>query len=138
MTKYRLRLLIKHPNIDPREITTSLELMPNAFAKAGTVRATPTGTVLPGEHEVSMWSHWVEVSGKRQFFSGFSELMNKLETHKAFLAEIVLGGGSLALIVDLPGRFNIGDTLPWTDMARLCALQINLGVEVFPHWSRDQ
>jgi len=55
--------------------------------------------------------------------------------HKEFLHEIVNGGGTIDLIVHLPGDINIGDCFPWRDMARLSALRVDLGIEVFPDFN---
>ena len=130
--KYQVRLLIKHPDIDPAYITNSLGLTPNVSAIAGSTRKTPAGTVLPGVHKGSLWSHSFNVNGNRLFFSAIVEMMDKLEPQKTLLTEIVDTGGSIELIVNLPGIVNIGDVFPWHDMARLCAMRINLGIEVFP------
>ena len=132
--KYQVRLLIKHPTIDPTRITNSLGLSPNISAIAGSARQTPAGTTLSGVHGVSLWSHSFTVKGNRLFFSDIVKMINKLEPHKALLAEIASSGGSIDLIIHLPGAINIGDVFPWREMARLCALQINLGIEVFPNF----
>jgi hypothetical protein len=66
--RYVVRLLIKHPHIDPARITAGLELPPNHFHVAGGIRTTPTGQVLPGLHKESSWSHSFRVEGNRGFF----------------------------------------------------------------------
>ena len=65
------------------------------------------------------------------FFSDVTKLIDKLEPQKSFLIEIEQSGGSICLMLDLPGDTNIGSVLSWRDMARLSALRIDLGVEVF-------
>jgi hypothetical protein len=130
--RYQVRLLIKHPEIDPARITNTLGLTPNISVIAGSSRETPAGTVLPGVHKVSLWSHSFNVNGNRLFFSTIVEMIDKLEPQKTLLTEIADTGGSIELVVNLPGIVNIGDFFSWHDMARLCALQINLGIEVFP------
>ncbi len=59
----------------------------------------------------------------------------RLSGTKNFLHELVIGGGTIDLIVHLPGDTNIGDVFRWRDMARLSALHINLGIEVFPEFN---
>lgn len=59
-------------------------------------------------------------------------MIGKLEARKDLFAEIERDGGSICLIIDLPGKHNIGSVLGWRDMARLAALKIDLGIEVFP------
>ena len=126
--RYDIRLLISHPSIDPARITSALGKTPSHSAIAGA----PTRPGRPYFHRLSFWSYSYEVEGKRKFFSSFAETMDWLEPHRDFLADIVKDGGDITLIVNLPGDTNIGSTLSWRDMARLAALKIDLGVEVFP------
>jgi hypothetical protein len=130
--RYSVRILTKHPNIDPATITQMLQLQPNVFHVAGTSRKTSKGDPLPGEYRESGWSHWFRVQRSRRFFEEVTKLADLLEPRKEFLHEIVSQGGTIDLIVHLPGDINIGSTLDWRDMVRLAALHIDLGVEVFP------
>jgi hypothetical protein len=135
LPRYNVRLLVRHPNIDPERITNTLRLAPHLSAIAGSARRNPKGAILPGVHRHSVWSHSFRLEGNRRFFSDVVNLINKLEPHKTFLVELANSGGSICLIVDLPGDTNIGDVLSWREMARLSALQIDLGIEVFPEFN---
>jgi hypothetical protein len=130
--RYEIRLLIKHPNIDPDRITETLGLAPQVTAVAGGIRKTRTGAILPGPHKVSAWSHSFRIEGNRRFFSDVEKMIDRLEPHKALLTEIADSGGSICLIVDMPGEVNTGSVLHWRYMARLSDLHIDLGIEVFP------
>jgi hypothetical protein len=130
--KYQVRLLIKHPNIGPTQITSSLGLTPSISAIAGSERKTPAGTILPGVHKVNLWGYSFGVKGNRLFFSDVTKMIDTLEPHKVLLVDIANSGGSTELIVHLPGAVNIGDIFPWQEMERLSALRIDLGLEVFP------
>jgi hypothetical protein len=132
--RYSVRLLIKHPDIDPVRITETLGLTPHLSATAGSERRNPAGAIVPGPHKVSVWSHSFDVKGKRRFFSDVEKMIDKLEPHEVLLSEIANSGGSIILIIDLPGDVNIGSTLHWRELARLSALHIDLGVEVFPQF----
>jgi hypothetical protein len=133
--RYRVRLVIHHPNIDPDHITETLGLTPHHSAIAGSVRKTPKGTILPGPHRTSVWSHSYRVERHRHFFSEIAKMIDRLEPHKALLHEIDESGGSICLIADLPGEVNIGSEFPWRDMARLSDLHIDLGIEVYPEYN---
>jgi hypothetical protein len=133
--RFKIRLLIRHPTIDPDRITNTLQLTPHLSAMVGTVRKTPVGTILPGLHRDSVWSHSFRVERNRFFFSDAVRLINKLEPHQAFLVQLDESGGSTTLILDLPGDSNIGDVFSWHEMARLSALRIALGIEVFPEFN---
>ena len=130
-----LRLLIRHPNIDPDRITKTLELTPHLSAMVGSVRKNPKGGILPGLQKDSVWSHSFSVDLYRFFFKDAVKLIDRLEPHKAFLVEIEKSGGSIGLIIHLPGDTNIGDMFPWRQMERLSAMRIELGVEVFPEYN---
>jgi hypothetical protein len=133
--RYSVRLLIKHPNIDPIQITDALRLKPNSSGVGDSPRMTSAGKALPGVNKESNWSHWFRVEKNRLFFSDVVKLIDKLEPHRDFMHEIVNGGGDISLIVSLPGDINIGDNFRWQDMARLSALGIELGIEVFPDFN---
>jgi hypothetical protein len=133
--RFKIRLLIRHPNIDPDRITRTLQLTPHLSAMMGSVRKGPKGAALPGLHKDSVWSHSFRVERNRFFFSDAVKLIDKLEPHRAFLVEIDKSGGSISMVLDLPGDTNIGDVFPWREMARLCDLRINLSIEVFPEFN---
>ena len=130
--RFEVRLLIKHPRIHPDLITKRLGLMPHMTHLAGTPRKNPIGTPLPGVYRESAWSYSFRVDGKRHFFEDVAKLIDKVEPHARFLSEIADTGGTISLIVSLPAEINIGDTLPIQELARLSALKIDLGIEVFP------
>ena len=133
--RYSARILIKHPDIDPARITEALRLKPNMSHLAGSPRMTPKGGPLPGVYKESAWSHWYRVERNRLFFSEVGKLLDWLEPHKDFLRGIVDSGGTIDIILHLPGDTNIGDHFRWQDMARLAALRIDLGIEVFPEFN---
>jgi hypothetical protein len=133
--RFKVRLLIRHPKIDPDRITNALRLAPHLSAMVGSARKGPKGTVLPGLHKDSVWSHSFRVERNRRFFSDVAQLIDKLEPRKELLVEIANSGGSICLILDLPGDTNIGDVFSWREMARLSALRIDLGIEVFPEFN---
>lgn len=130
--RFEIRLLIKHPRIHPDLITKKLGLMPHMAHLAGTPRKTPIGTPLPSVYRESAWGYSFRVDGKRHFFEDVVKLIEAVEPHAGFLSEIADTGGSVSLIVSLPGEINIGDTLPIQELARLSMLKIDLGIEVFP------
>ena len=133
--RFEIRLLIRHPSIDPDRITKTLQLSPDLAHMVGAARKGPKGHPLPGLHRDSVWSHWFVVERNRFFFRDVKKLIDRLEPHKAFLIDLEKGGGSVCLILHLPGDINIGDELGWREMERLSAMRIDLGVEVFPEFN---
>ncbi|ALG68206.1 DUF4279 domain-containing protein [Beggiatoa leptomitoformis] len=130
--RYKVVLLIEHPSIDPAIITEQLGLLPFRHQRFGEPRMTPTGTPLAGLWKNSSWSCRLECDGKRAFFKNIDEFVTKLDTHRKFLSNLVLSGGSVYLGISFLGRNNIGDVLSWQSMEKMVKLKIDLGIEVFP------
>jgi hypothetical protein len=133
--RYKIRLLIRHPTIDPDRITNTLRLVPHLSAMVGNVRKNPKGAVLSGLHKDSVWSYSFRVERNRWLSKDVVMLIDKLEPHRDFLIEMENSGGSISLVLDLPGDVNIGDVFSWRDLARLGALRIDLSIEVFPEFN---
>lgn len=131
--KYGIVLMIKHPDMDPARITSALGIAPRRVWKAGDPRQTPIGTKLPGQWPGSYWMIAEEEVGYRDFFTSVENWVDKLEPFATFLSEIIGTGGSISIALQLSGKQNIGDIIGWEYLARLAALKITLGVEVFPH-----
>jgi hypothetical protein len=129
--KYAIRLVIKHPTLRPEEITEQLRLVPHLCHTVGHPRRTPAGTSLPGVYRESVWGYTKGVEGKRAFFDDVVALIDALEPSAAYLVDCAETGGRMFLAVDLLSDANIGDLLSWPQLARLSALRIDLGVEVF-------
>jgi hypothetical protein len=129
---FYIRLLIRHPSIDPGLITANLGLTSDLSWLAGTPRMTPTGTLLPGLHEYSTWQYGYTAYGNRLFSNEIEKMIARLAPHARFLAELVEGMGSITLIVDVPGHANIAGEISWRQMARLSELRTDFGIEVFP------
>jgi len=121
--------------MDPMLITKELGLTPHLSHFAGAERMTPANTKLPGKYRESIWGWAQHLEGKRAFFDNVSELAIRLRKHQDFIAGLMAGGGSIVMIVDLPGDVNIGSVLSSVNIKRLADLGVDLGIEVFPEWS---
>lgn len=133
--RYQVRFIIRHPTIDPDVITRTLQIEPTNSAMVGSFMKTPKGETLQGRHRDSVWSCSLRIAKNRYFFKEVVDLIGKLEPHKAFLVNLMESGGDASVNIDLPGDTNIGDSLPWREVARLGALRIELGIEVFPEFN---
>ena len=134
--RYQARILIKHPSIDPKLISDVLDLKPDICWKYGEERKTPKGTILPGTHKMSVWSHSFRVLGRKNFSQSIKDIIDLFENNKLFIENISISGGSVELIIDIPGDINVGDTIKYSDLFRICNLRVNLGFEVFPDFLR--
>ena len=133
---FTMRLLIRHPYIDPDDITRKLKLEPDLLWRVNEARTSPAGRPLAGAHKTSMWSKSLVIEDKRSFFDELNELLERLEMNKEFVKKLTDDKGIVTVIFDLHGRINIGDVVTWRTMGRLAALQVNLGVEVFPNFAK--
>ena len=135
---FEIRLMIKHPSIDPAVITKELGREPNYTWRVGSPRKFLNGKPRPGVYEDSMWNHNVVVEGRRHFFKEIEKCIAGLELHADFLRNIVDAGRRISLTAKLPGETNIGDIMQWESLTRLGALKINLGTEVFPNLTKSK
>ena len=133
--RFVIRLLIKHPNYDPDLITGQLKIAPTMTRAFGAPCKAPDGKLLSGTYKDSRWGWSTRVDGKRNFFEDVAQLARRLKPHKEFLTALAETGGTTEIIVHLPGEANIGWTLPWSELGNLAELQVDLGIEVFPHFN---
>ena len=129
---YDVCLRVSHPNEKLDTITNELGLQPDYKWQAGQPRTTPIGTPLPGVNRDTYWTYCDRIAGHRMFFETVVELLARLEAAEEYVWGLLRSGGQVNLIVHLPGRTNIGDSLAPADLLRMGRLGIGLGVEVFP------
>jgi len=130
--RYDIDLLIKHPDISPDVITKALGLTPQYFWRRGEPRRTPDGADLGRIQKETMWRQTTQKKG-RAFFVGLRALLSRLQPKRDFLAQLVSGGGSMTLIVNLPGDVNMGDILEPRTLRLMSKPGLELGVEIFPN-----
>lgn len=130
--RFELQLFIKHPSIDPAEITATVGLEPKIQSRVGDARKTPKGTPLPGVYPDTSWRygerHYVE---KQWFASRVEELVDRLLPHKAFLLSLRESGGRTWIIVEFLGDGYFGDEISLRTLAKLVELGLDFGIEVF-------
>ena len=132
--RYNVRLLVRHPSMDPSLITSTLGLTPHRTWLAGTPRTTPVGRPLSGVYKQSSWGYSYRVEANRYFSRDVLKMVGLLEGASEFIRGVVEGGGSVNLMIGLPGTVNMGDDIPWSCLERLAALKVSLGFEVFPNF----
>ena len=130
--RFSIAVIIKHPNIDPAEITKALSLTPSVALKAGDTRLTPRGTVLAGVHKGTTWSYVADHETKSGFSDAISDLASKLVLQLPFFERLSKEGGRSEICLRLPGEGHQGDALNPELLAKIARLGCHLGVEVFP------
>ncbi|PIF27354.1 hypothetical protein CLU88_2244 [Acidovorax sp. 56] len=116
---FSIRVLVNHPSMSVADLTRAMGADPDHSR----TRADGLG---------ASWSMVDETTGKRDFFSEVSDVISWLETRSTDLQRVLATGGSIEVIVQLPGDRNTGDSWKPADMGRAAALGVSLGIEVFP------
>ena len=134
--EFSLRVLLKHPRMSLEAITAATGVAPQLTSVLGEPRLAPNGVPLAGTHPLHVWSYWKTYRNQREFQPALVELLDLLEPAKPVLSSLYAGlpeeGAYAAVILELQGQQNIGDDITPAVLARLCALGLSLGIEVFP------
>lgn len=129
--RYRVRILLTHPDADLRHITETTGLSPTAFFRKGSKRYSPNGKELPGVHQYSAWSYWVEVEDTREFAVDIERMIDLLTPGKFAIENLLAANGQAMLIIEFFGDRNIGDVISPSILTKLINLRLSLGIEVF-------
>lgn len=128
-----ISLYIKHPNIDPEDITKELLINPEFSWMAGSRRTTPNGHELSGLNKESYWNYRTNWFYERNFSKNLIEILELIENKNKFIKKILEEDGIIILSINLSGKTNIGDIIIPNILLRLSNLGIRLGIEVFPN-----
>jgi len=130
--RFHVELFIVHPTLDPTEISTALGLEAHFAHRVGDPRKTSKGQPLAGNYKDTRWRHCMECSTKDQWFAAeVTSLLDRLEPHKAFFANLRQTGGEASLIVQFLGDGYLSDEIPHAALVKLVALGLGLGIECF-------
>lgn len=130
--RFEVQLFIKHPSIDPAQVTATLGLKPKIQSRVGEARKTPKGMPLPGVYSDTSWRYCERHHVAKQWFaSRIDELVDRLLPHKTFLRGLRESGGTTWIIVEFLGDGYFGDEIPLRTLAKLVELGLDFGIEVF-------
>ena len=133
--RYRIILRIRHPELDPTEITMALGWKPQHSWKAGDRAVTPRGTKLPGVRSDGLWSCSFEFKGRGNIGQKLEGLLDHLVESKELFYRLGQMQAQSAMYLQMPGDTNNGARIPPEVLQRLAELQIALEFEIFPNWS---
>ena len=129
---FKVSLRVKHPNIDPAEITVALELFPKRTTRAGAPRTTARGEPLKGTYDVTYWTHGFDVKGASELGVVLEDLVDRLQKHERFFHRIVGEGGTVDLFCAIYAAGNWDEVMSHALMGRLAALRVDLRLDVYP------
>ena len=130
--KYNIRLLFKCTHMGITEISKKIGVEPTHSWKLGENRITPTGTALTGKYTYSMWNNSTKIAKKRKFADEIRKIIDIIEKHEQWWSKYSEHGGTIDIIVECRGSYNVGDLVDWNDLGRMAKLKISLGFEIFP------
>jgi Domain of unknown function (DUF4279) len=132
LRQFHVELFIVHPTLDPADISATLGLDAHRAHRVGDPRKTPKGTPLSGNYPDTRWRHCIECSVTEQWFAAeVIRLIDRLEPHKAFFANLKSTGGEASIIIQFLGDGYFGDKIPTVTLAKLVDLELALAIEVF-------
>src|SRR4051812_37415542 len=97
--RYQVSFRVRHPRMDPGEISVRLSLAPVISWMAGDVRKSPKGTPLDGRRGATYWSHTLKESEGKRLADSLEHFTTRLEPHREFLLELSSTGGACEYFV---------------------------------------
>jgi hypothetical protein len=135
---FAVSLRLRHPSIDPAEVTTALGVEPQFQWKAGARRHSPSGQLLEGFYDKSYWTARLTVDAESSLTEVLRSHLLELEKRKHFLMDVRATGGSVEYFIgwfttDVSG----GETFDCELLRRLADLQIDLSFDVYGQRSKS-
>jgi hypothetical protein len=132
--RYKISLRVRHPSMDPAEITATLRFAPSHAWRAGEPRTTPRGQPLKGIWPQTYWTARLMECARpgKDLATAIAELLDQLELNRGFLARVRSEGGSSEFFVGWFFDGNSGDVFDSDLLARMADFKINLSLDVYP------
>ena len=131
---YVVVLRVRHPNLDPAELTKTLRVEPEHCWKAGDPRVSQTGQPIGGQHRDSYWSAPLPVESvggatlTREV--ALSQQLLSLTQHRDFLKRLQTDGAELSLVVEIPPVEGPVMTLSAIALRRAADLNVEIEFQV--------
>ncbi len=138
MKFFDIRLLLKHPEIDPDYISEVLFLPADLIQKKGEKIVTPKGRVLKGVYPLNVWSYTWKFRSNEIPQDELFGIVKVLYNHKSFFREFKNNQSSSDLFLSLPGHIGRGVMFHSEAIKMLLEIDLNLGFEIFPDWEEDR
>jgi hypothetical protein len=133
--EFTMSLGVRHPDIDPAQITRALGLQPGHVWRKGQQRMDQAGTALGGSHRES---YWLCELAPRPKFSGervsvedeMSSVLQMLHKSIGFMQELHHGGGATELFVTVFARGDFRMELFPEEAALLGRIGLSISIEI--------
>jgi hypothetical protein len=129
-----ISLRVRHPSMDPAEISAALKLEPSRMWQAGDPRTTPKNTPLEGTWRDTYWVTDVfkDECPNSTLAAALSELVERFSLRKSFFVKIRDEGGRVEFYVSWDIDGNRGDEFDATLLTKLGELGVNLSLDIYP------
>jgi hypothetical protein len=132
--RYKISLRVRHPSMDPAEITHAVDLIPWRCWPAQEPRTTPLGKPLGGIWPHTYWTARVmegEWPGK-DLQVAIGEVVDWLELSRSFFEKVHSEGGTAEFFVGWFFEGQSGGVFDCGLLARMADLKINLSLDLYP------
>ena len=136
--EFTMSLGVRHPDIDPAQITRALNLQPGHLWRKGEERLDQAGAVLGGNHRASYW--FCEIAPRPKFAeertdmeSELSRVLQMLRKAIVFMQDLHFGGGVTELFVTIFARGDFRLELLPEEAALLGRLGVGMTIEIKPY-----
>lgn len=126
-------MVIKHPTIDPGDISRALSLVPSSQSRAGHRRTAPTGEVLDGTYGFTTWVHPFDTEGITELADVFCPLIPRLEAHGSYFLDLVRQDATVELFCEVFASRNWEEGFHHTVLRRLAEMGVDLHLDVYPN-----
>jgi hypothetical protein len=136
--EFTMSLRIRHPRVDPAQVTRALGIEPQHTWRAGDPRRDPAGAALDGCYRESYWMGRLMAepqlaSDQIGVASVVMQVLGQLRRSFDFLETLKAEGGEAELLVSIFARENFRlDFLP-ESLSLLGRIGLTLAMEVNPH-----
>jgi hypothetical protein len=131
---YEVVLRVRHPTLDPAELTGTLRIEPEHCWKAGDPRVSQSGQPLGGQHRDSYWSAPLPVESVGGAILSREAALNQqllsLTRHRDYFKRLQGDGAELSLVVEIPAVSGPAITLNAVALRRAADLNIEIEFQV--------
>lgn len=136
--EFTMSLGVRHPDIDPAQITRALGLQPGHLWRKGDERLDHAGAVMGGNHRASYW--FCEIAPRPKFpgeriglESELSRVLQMLRKAIVFMQDLHYGGGVTELFITIFSRGDFRVELLPEEAALLGRLGVGMTMEIKPY-----
>jgi hypothetical protein len=136
--EFTMSLGVRHPDIDPAQITRELGLQPGHVWRKGEERLDQAGAIMGGSHRASYW--FCEIAPRPKFSgerigieSELARVLHMLRRSIAFMQDLHYGGGATELFVTIYARGDFRIELLPEESALLGRLGVAMTIEIKPY-----